>query len=103
MYGLEYDVEVDEPRGSIFCKLSRSNTTEFGPGVETVTGARTAVYAMQLTADRGHIAKMFMVGYEPTASRRIVTELHECYYGEQILTTIEFLLYFEPDVGPDLP
>ena len=103
MYGYEYDVEVDAPGGSIYCKLSRSNATEFGPDIETVTGARTAEYTMQINADRGHIAKMFMIGYEPTPSRRIVTELHECYYGEQILTTIEFLLYFEPNVGPDFP
>jgi CubicO group peptidase (beta-lactamase class C family) len=58
--------------------------------------SKTEEYALELTADQGHIFHPLFMKYTPVAERVLVSEVHECYYNGALLANIEHILYFEP-------
>lgn len=89
-YGYQFDYQGATPGEAIQCQARRRS------GADT----QTMSYALDLGADRGSVFYPLWSTYSPVERRAIVTEVHECSYRGALLTTIEFLLYYEPGTPP---
>ena len=89
-YGYQFDYVGAESGQVIQCKARRRN------------GARVdnKEYVLELKAGEGSIFYPSWSAFSPVEKRVIMSEVHECSYQDALLTTIEFLLYYEPDANP---
>ncbi len=63
----------------------------------------TQQYEHQLDTSNGRIFHSTFRTYAPVDQRTILSEVHECRYDNEMLTTIEYIIYYEPkaDKAPD--
>ncbi|WP_405226699.1 hypothetical protein [Lentisalinibacter sediminis] len=89
-FGYEFDFQGATPGTSIECTVSRSDPR----------GRRTTdEYSHRLDKASGHIFKAGFRTYAPVEERVILAEVHQCAYQGELVSTVEFLIYYEPGTG----
>jgi len=89
-FGYEFDYQDATPGTSIECTVTRTDPR----------GRRTSdKYSYRLGNASGHIFKPEFRTYAPVEERVILAEVHECSYQGELVSTVEFLIYYEPGTG----
>ncbi|HZX22670.1 MAG TPA: hypothetical protein VFF18_03975 [Woeseiaceae bacterium] len=89
-FGYEFDYQDATPGTSIECTVRRSDPR----------GRRTTEkYSYRLGDASGHIFKPEFRTYAPVEERVILAEVHQCAYQGELVSTVEFLIYYEPGTG----
>ena len=89
-FGYEFDYEGAAPGSTLDCVVKRTDPM----------GRRSSDdYTHRLDDAGGHIFFDSFRTYGPVDERLIFAEVHECAYRGELLTTIEFLIYYEPGTG----
>jgi hypothetical protein len=86
-YGYQYDYAGAEPGEVIECRSTRKSAFR-SAGMD---------YTLDLDAGAGRVFHPSWVPYEAVAQRTMLTEVHECTYRGRPLTTIEYLVSYEPE------
>jgi hypothetical protein len=89
-YGYRYDYEGATPGSTIQCRATRNDGFK----------KRSKDYVIELGSDAGSVSQSEWVGYGPVNRRTILTEVHECSYRGERLTTIEYIITYEPSLNP---
>lgn len=89
-FGYEFDYGGAAPGSTLDCVVKRTDPM----------GRRSSNdYSHRLDEASGRIFFDGFRTYGPVDERLIFTEVHECAYRGDRLTTIEFLIYYEPGTG----
>lgn len=89
-YGYRYDYSGAEPGGAIECRSTRRDPFR----------SASMDYTLDLDADSGSVFVPSWVAYESVEQRTMLTEVHECTYQGEPLTTIEYIVTYEPSMNP---
>lgn len=85
-YGYQYDYAGAAPGGAIQCQSTRKDAFR----------SRSMDYTLDLEAATGSIFFPAWIPYAPVEQRTMLTEVHKCSYQGQLLTTVEFIVTYEP-------
>lgn len=89
-FGYEFDYAGATPGTSLNCTVTRTDPR----------GRRTTDdYVHRLDAATGHVFRADFRTYAPVDERLIFSEVHDCAYQGQRLSTVEYLIYYEPGAG----
>ncbi len=91
-FGYEFDYEGAEPGTVLDCTVRRTDPR----------GQRTSDrYSHKLDAASGHVFRTDFRTFAPVEERLIFSEVHDCAYRGERLSTIEFIIRYEPGAGGD--
>jgi hypothetical protein len=89
-FGYEFDFVDAEPGTALDCTVRRTDPQ----------GRRTTEkYAHTLDAASGHVFHTGFRTYAPVEERLIFSEVHQCAYRGELVSTIEFIIRYEPGTG----
>lgn len=89
-FGFEFDYEGATPGSTIDCEIQRRD-----PMGRRTSGTRRH----ELESASGHIFYPTFRTYAPVEERSILSEVHECSYEGQRLASIEYIIYYEPELS----
>ncbi|MDJ0927906.1 MAG: hypothetical protein QNJ73_09670 [Gammaproteobacteria bacterium] len=89
-YGYRYDYQGAAPGTAIQCKSTRKDAFQ----------SRSMEYTLDLDTATGSIFYPSWIPYSPVDRRVLLSEVHECSYQGALLTTIEFIVSYEPGTSP---
>ncbi len=90
-FGYEFDYQGAAPGTAIACTVQRT-----GP-----MGRRSSQqYSHELSADSGSVFYPTYRTFAAVEKRTILSEVHECSYRDQRLSSIEYIIYYEPESSP---
>jgi len=91
-FGYEFDYTGASPGTAMTCEVSQ---------LDPMGRKRTSQVQHDLPDASGHVFFSTFRTYAPVDKRLIFSEVHECGYDNQLLATIEFIIYYEPGSAPD--
>ena len=89
-YGYRYDYEGATAGTEINCQATRNDGFN----------KRSKDYTIKLNSDAGSVFQPEWIGYGPVERRTMLTEVHDCSYLGERLTTIEYIITYEPSMNP---
>lgn len=91
-FGYEFNYSGAQQGTYLECSRTRYNPR---------TGEQKDSYSRAIDAESGRIAFQTFRTYAPVDERLIFSEVHDCSYLGERVATIEFMIYYEPEVGSD--
>lgn len=93
-FGYEFDYSGAKGGTHLECSRKRYNPR---------TGEQNDSYRRAIDGERGQVVYQSFRTYAPVDERSIFSEVHDCSYLGEKVATIEFMIYYEPEVGGDGP
>jgi len=93
-FGYEFDYSGAKGGTHLECSRKRYNPR---------TGEQKDSYRRAIDGERGQVVYQSFRTYAPVDERSIFSEVHDCSYLGEKVATIEFMIYYEPEVGGEGP